>query len=145
MSTLFSNIIQQSKSNVFSYNNNTVQQIHLKLISCNMKGKYSNSMFFSQFIDFLIEHIFNQNLSIETENKLNQLNIPMVYMVYVLKTYEYPEFDNDKVFNTNYDKYWKELFNDIMTFCDDYSLYRMDLLRYLYIYNLINENKYNLI
>jgi len=142
MNPNFSNITHQLKKNSYSYNRNGIQQIHYKLNS-SVTGKYSNPSYISQFVEFLIRHIFVNNISTESGNRFNNLNIYMLYMVYILKTYEFPEFNDANIFDINYDCYWKGLFGEIMTSCnEEYSSCRFDLLRYLYIYNLICNNKF---
>ncbi|ORX41577.1 hypothetical protein BCR36DRAFT_375201 [Piromyces finnis] len=138
-----SKITHQLKGNSFSYDKSIHQQIHYKLLSTTT-GKYSNSLYVNEFIDFLKVHIFYRSDSNENENRFNKLNISMLYLIYIIKNYEYPKFHSNDINNPNYRGKINELLKDIMRMDNDESHmeYAFDIIRYLHIYNLIGNDKY---
>lgn len=138
-----SNITHQLKRNNFSFNKNILQQIQYKLIS-NATGKYSNITYVNGFLDFLMQHIFHRDTSTQSENRFNQLNILMLYAIYIIKNYEYTNFNMYNINKLEYRNKIDKLLIDILRIKDDESSidYSFDILRYLYIYDLIVNDKY---
>jgi len=138
-----SKITHQLKRNNYSYDKSILQQIQYKLISC-ITGNYSNVTYVNGFIDFLVQHIFYRGTSTQNENRFNQLNILMLYAIYIIKNYEYPNFNIVDINNPDYKTKINKLLIDILQIKDnenstDYYFY---ILCYLYIYNLIVNDKY---
>ncbi|ORX41411.1 hypothetical protein BCR36DRAFT_468370 [Piromyces finnis] len=138
-----SKITHQLKGNCFSYDKSIHQQIHYKLLSTTT-GKYNNSLYINEFINFLKIHVFQHSESNENENRFSKLNIPMLYLIFIIKNYEYPNFHSSDINNTNYRDKINELLKNIIRMDKDesYMEYAFDIIRYLYIYNLIANDKY---
>ncbi|ORX41437.1 hypothetical protein BCR36DRAFT_375350 [Piromyces finnis] len=138
-----SRITHQLKGNSYSYDKSILQHIHYKLLSTTT-GKYSNLLYIKEFINFLIIHIFHCNDFNGNENRFSKLNISMLYLIFIIKKYEYPNFDSNDIDNPDYRGKINELFRDIMRMDNDqnHTEYAFDIIRYLYIYNLIVNNKY---
>lgn len=137
-----SKITHQLKGNLFSYDKNILQQINYKLLSTTT-GKYNNSLYIKEFINFLIVHIFHRCNAIN-KNRFNQLNISMIYVIFIIKNYEYPNFHSNDINNPDYKDKINELLRDIIRMDNDenYMNYAFDIIRYLYIYNLIANDKF---
>jgi len=138
-----SKITHQLKRNNYSYDKSILQQVQYKLIS-NITGKYSNITYVNGFIDFLVQCVFNLSKSTQDENRFNQLNILMLYAIYIIKNYECPNFNIYDIKNPDYKNKINNLLIDILRIKDNESSndYYFDILRYLYIYNLIANGKY---
>jgi len=143
MNSNSSKITHQLKKSNYNYNKSILQQIQYKLMS-SITGKYSNVTYVNRFIDFLVQHIFHSTTSTHNENRFNQLNVLMLYVIYIIKKYECSNFNIDDIKNPNYKCKINELLTDIVRIKDNESStdYSLDILRYLYIYNLIANDKY---
>jgi len=143
MNSNSSKITHQLKRNNYSYNKSNLQQIQYKLIS-SITGKYSNITYVNGFLDFLVQHIFNRTNSTHSENRFNQLNILMIYAIYIIRNYECPNFNINDIKNPDYKSKINKLLNDILRIKENESCsdYYFDILRYLYIYDLIVNDKY---
>jgi len=131
-------ITVQLKTKSYGYDKSNLQQIQYKLIS-SVTGKYSNTVFLNGFFDLLTKRVFNPSISTNTEERFMQLNIFMLYVVHIIKTYEYPNFDEKNINNPKYKSKILELFRDILQIDNKktYDDYSFDLLRYLTIYDQI--------
>ena len=143
MNSDFSKITHQLKRNNYNYDKSILQQIYCKLLS-SITGKYSNVNYVNGFLDFLVQHIFNRTISTRSENRFNQLNILMIYVIYIIRNFEYPNFIPNDIKKPDYKSKINKLLIDIfrMKENEDCSDYYFDILRYLYIYNLIVDDKY---
>jgi len=136
-------VTHQLKKNNYNYDKSILQQIQYKLIS-SITGKYSNITFINVFMDFLVQHIFYRATSTHDENRFNQLNISMLYVIFIIKNYECPNFNINSMNDPDCNNKINKLLIDILRIKDNESSidYYFDILRYLYIYNLIVNDKY---
>ena len=68
----------------------------------------------------------------------------MLYAIYIIKNYECPNFNNYNINNPEYKNKINKLLIDILRINDDESSidYSFNILRYIYIYDLIVNDKY---
>ncbi|ORX42241.1 hypothetical protein BCR36DRAFT_374689 [Piromyces finnis] len=140
-------ITHQLKGKSNGYEKSILQQIQYKLISTTT-GKYNNSLYIKEFLNFIKVHIINRNNnSNENEIRFSKLNMPMLYVIFIIKNYEFSNFNSENLDNPEYKNKVNELFKDIIGMNDneDYIEYTLDIIRYLYIYNLIINDKYILL
>lgn len=126
----------------YSYSKSLLQQIHYRL-NTTATGKYANSMYINEFITWLKLHILSRNISTQNENKFLQLNMKMLYSIFIIKKYIFPEFSTKNINNNIYvNEINKILKSLIPLYNDDYEYYYYDITRYIVIYNLIKNDNY---
>jgi len=137
-----SNITHQLNKNSYTSNKSILQQIQYLLVS-NVIGKYANSLYINEFINFLVLHIFSHNISTQNENRFNQLNIPMLYLIFIIKTYLFPNITENDIVNETYKNSIEELLKTIIqSYNHCYEDYYLVIVKYLSIYELIYNNKF---
>ncbi|KAL6618113.1 hypothetical protein LY90DRAFT_668143 [Neocallimastix californiae] len=56
-------------------------------------SKYVNPNFINNFVNFLIKHIFEENITNETEEFIQTINIPLLYSIFIIKSKVNPNFN----------------------------------------------------
>ncbi|ORX65993.1 hypothetical protein BCR32DRAFT_250568 [Anaeromyces robustus] len=119
-------IINKMKSNNYTYFQTTIQKLHFKL-SNSIQGKYFNSIYISEFINFLKCHLFNYEISSEIEKRFNLLNIHMLYMIFVIKYYMFSNLKEEDVIKKKYVQKIKEFLSIfVKEYNSSYEIYYLD-------------------
>ena len=135
-------ITHQLKSNGYSYDANLIQQIKYKLMNTATE-KYADSEFINKFTGYILKHLYNRDISDQEEERIKQLNMPLLYFVFITKSYIYPNFNTSNIDNNFYLKDIKEIFYKLIpTYHHKYEEHYFDIYRYLVIYDLILNNKF---
>ncbi|KAG4108047.1 hypothetical protein H8356DRAFT_1379848 [Neocallimastix lanati (nom. inval.)] len=101
-------------------------------------SKYVNPNLINDFVDFLIKHIFEENIIKETEEFIQTINIPLLYSIYVIKSKVNPNFDISNIDDKKFKENIEEIFNNINpSFNKNYQNHYFDIYRYLILYNKI--------
>ncbi|KAG4100775.1 hypothetical protein H8356DRAFT_1385368, partial [Neocallimastix lanati (nom. inval.)] len=107
-------------------------------------SKYVNPNLINDFVDFLIKHIFEENIIKETEEFIQTINIPLLYSIYVIKSKVNPNFDISNIDDKKFKENIEEIFNNINpSFNKNYKNHYFDIYRYLLLYNKILTDTYN--
>jgi len=97
-----------------------------------------------EFIEFPTQHVFVRGFQVSTRSskRFKQLNILILYGVYVIKTHECPRI---KVGEINEERYRKKINKNLMEVVrvnGTVEEYFLDILRYFQILEIIKEDKY---
>ncbi|ORX48892.1 hypothetical protein BCR36DRAFT_412903 [Piromyces finnis] len=145
MSDFNFDITYQTSGNNYSYGKSPFRQIQYYLTN-RIIGKYSKSIFIDGFINFLTQHINYSDISYDDENNENRfsnLNVKMLYFVYIIKTFEYPDLNENDLIDAEHKTVIKPIFEDILQIKDpeNYEDYFLDIIRYLTIFDkIINDD-----
>ncbi|KAG4082122.1 hypothetical protein H8356DRAFT_1389034 [Neocallimastix lanati (nom. inval.)] len=131
------NIINQVKGKSYNSQQTLIQKIKQNL-SNSVTGTFSNTVFISDFIEFLNLHIFNRKFNEIIEKRFTKLNIPMLYMIFIIRKYYFQNFSENFVSNEKQVEIVKNLLKDfIKEYNNNYEDYYMDIQRYNITYNII--------
>ncbi|KAG4094817.1 hypothetical protein H8356DRAFT_509492 [Neocallimastix lanati (nom. inval.)] len=138
------NIIKQVKGKNYNSQQTLIQKIKHNL-SNSVTGTFSGTIFISDFIDFLNLHIFNRSFDEIIEKRFTKLNIPMLYMIFIIRKYFFPNFSVDFVSNEKQVDIIKKLLKDFFKESNNnYEDYYMDVQRYNITYNIIVHDNFTI-
>ena len=138
------NLITQVKGKSYKSQQTLIQKIKHDL-SNRVTGTFSSTAYISDFIAFLNLHIFNRSFDEIIERRFTQINMPMLYMLFILRNYICRDFSVDFVSNEKHVDIIKNLLKDfIREYNNNYEDYCRDIQRYIIMYNIIAQDNFTI-